>query len=77
MEKGKESLTFTNTIKKDKEPEKVNLKNLTEIYEGLHRDIAMGFQGIPVKVDNSLEGLCYYIVVSPELYYQIEKQKKG
>ena len=73
----KENQAFTNTIKNDKEPEEVNLKNLTEIYEGLRFAVSMGFQGISVKVDTSLEGSCYYIAVSLELYEKIEEQKKG
>jgi hypothetical protein len=55
-------------------PEKVDLEKLTEINMGFRGDIISSFTGIPLKIDEILEGNQYYIAVSRELYKQIENR---
>jgi hypothetical protein len=62
--------TFTNTTSSDST--KIDLDNLVDVYNVLQADFAKSFVGIPIKVDDTLEGNHYYIAVSRELLNEIE-----
>ena len=64
--------TYTNTTTKPAEP--VDLESISNVCKGLHNDIIQSFTGLPVKVDESLEGSQYYIAVSRELLNEIEAE---
>lgn len=64
--------TFTNT--ECAVPGKVDLEKITEMFVGLRGDIISQFTGIPLKIDETLEGNQYYIAVSKKLYNQIENK---
>jgi len=67
--------TFTNT--KRAVSETIDLDKITEMYVGWQKECIARFQGIQVKVDETLEGNQYYIAVSRELYYQMERENNG
>lgn len=59
---------------------KINLNDLNNQVQKIESDhrsrLIAGFMGVEVKVDHTLEGLSYYISVSPELH-NLLKQAPG
>jgi len=61
--------------------EKIDLKALSKKVEDAHRErmsiMARSFTGIRVVVDKKLEGLNYYLSVSPKLLEELKKTEAG
>jgi hypothetical protein len=70
-----EDQCFTGTSTNNKEPN-INIKEMAEKAKNIHDDMlkamANSFTGFPIKLDKKLEGLAYYVNVSPELYALLE-----
>ncbi len=64
-----QKLRFTNTV--DIVPEKVCVENLNELCADWHKAFVSQFGGIPLRVDEELEGGQYFVAVSQELYEQL------
>ena len=62
--------TYTET-----ETPKVDLESLSNICKGVRNEFIQSFIGLPIKVDESLEGSRYYIAVSRELLKEIEAEQ--
>ena len=58
--------TFINT--ESLVPEKVDLEGFAKIKDDWHSSFIDQFEGIPVRIDETLEGGQYFIAVSRELY---------
>jgi hypothetical protein len=65
--------TFVNTTTES--PKEVDLESISNICSDLHKGFINSFVGLPVKVDESLEGSQYYIAVSRELLREIEGKR--
>ena len=61
--------TFVNT---EVIPDKIDLDGLNKVYDDWHSSFIDQFKGIPVKIDETLEGGQYYIAVSRELHEKLK-----
>lgn len=65
-----DDLMFTSV--NESPPERVDLKELTEISARFRKMFVIGFEGVPIRVDSDLKDCEYYIAVSQDLYERIE-----
>jgi len=65
--------TFANTTTES--PKEVDLESISNICSGIRNEFIQSFTGVPIRVDESLEGSQYYIAVSRELLKEIEAKE--
>lgn len=53
-------------------PEKIDLDGLNKVFDDWHSSFIDRFKGIPVRIDEVLEGGQYYIAVSRELHERLK-----
>jgi len=51
------------------------IKTTKDFGEKWMKAMAQSFKGIPVRVDLNLDGMSYYIAISPDLFRLLEDQK--
>ena len=61
--------TFANT---ETVPDKIDLDGLNKVFDDWHSSFIDRFKGIPVRIDETLEGGQYYIAVSRELHERLK-----
>ena len=49
-------------------PDKIDLDGLNKVYDDWHSSFVSQFKGVPVRIDETLEGGQYYVAVSGELF---------
>jgi len=53
-------------------PEKVDLEGINKVYDDWRSSFVNQFKGVPVRIDENLEGGQYYIAVSREIYEDLK-----